>query len=89
MYNNYCPNIRLFLHNMVTEVMHLAINVYLDGGKPDTCAGFDMTEVSLWWRLLIIANCLGGGGGGFKFSLTRDAMLELEAEKDLVTTQVA
>ena len=34
---------------MVTEVMHLriAVNVYLDGGKPGISAGFDIKEVSL------------------------------------------
>ena len=78
MYKNYVQRL-LFLPNMVTEVMHLAINVYLDGGKPDTCAGFDMTEVSLLWRLLIIASCWGGGG--IEFSLTRDAMLEWKLRK--------
>ena len=66
MYKNYVQRL-LFLHNMVTEVMHLAINVYLDRGNPGTCAGFDMTEVSLWWRLLIIANCWGGGEGSLNF----------------------
>ena len=30
MYKNYVQRL-LFLHNMVTKVMHLAINVYLDG----------------------------------------------------------
>ena len=62
MYMNYVQRL-LFLHSMVTEVMHLAINVYLDGGKPGTFAGFEIKErqVSLLWRLLIIANCWGGG----------------------------
>ena len=78
MYKNYVQRL-FFLPNIVTEVMHLAINVYLDGGKPDTCAGFDMTEVSLLWRLLIIASCWGGGG--IEFSLTRDAMLEWKLRK--------
>ena len=73
MYKNYAQRL-LFLHNMVTEVMHLAINVYLDGGKPGTSGGFDIKEVSLWWGLLTIANCWGEGGK--EFSLTRDAMLE-------------
>ena len=45
MYKNYVQRL-LFLHNMVTEVMHLAINVYLDGGKPGTSAGFDIKERS-------------------------------------------
>ena len=73
MYKNYVQRL-LFLHNMVTEVMHLAIKVYLDGGKPGTSGGFNIKEVSLWCRLLIITNCWGGGG--IEFSLTRDAMLE-------------
>ena len=64
MYRNNVQRL-LFLHNMVIEVMHLAINVYLDGGKPETCAGFDMTEVSLLWRLLIIASCWGEGALNF------------------------
>ena len=61
MYKNYKVQRLLFLHNMVTEVMHVAINVYLDGGKPGTSGGFDVKEVSLWWRLLIITNCWPGG----------------------------
>ena len=34
MYKNYVQRL-LFLHNMVTDVMHLVINVYLDGEKPE------------------------------------------------------
>ena len=45
MYKNYVQRL-LFLYNMVTEVMYLAINVYQDGGKPGTFAGFDVKELS-------------------------------------------
>ena len=45
MYMNYVQRL-LFLHSMVTDVMHLAINVYLDGGKPGTFAGFEIKERS-------------------------------------------
>ena len=35
----------LFLHNMVTEVMHLSYQcLYLDGGKPDTSGGFNIKD---------------------------------------------
>ena len=68
---------------MVTEVINapIAINVYLDGGKPGTSGGFNIKEVSLWWRLLTIANCWDRID--IEFSLTRDTILEwVEAEKD-------
>ena len=45
MYMNYVQRL-LFLHSMVTEVMHLGINVYLDGGKLGTFAGFEIKERS-------------------------------------------
>ena len=44
MYMNY--ERLLFLHSIVTEVMHLAIAVYLNGGKPGTFAGFEIKERS-------------------------------------------
>ena len=68
---------------MVTEVINapIAITVYLDGGKPGTSGGFNIKEVSLWWRLLTIANCWDRID--IEFSLTRDTILEwVEAEKD-------
>ena len=81
-YKNYCPNIRLFLHNMVTEVMHLAINVYLDGGKPDTSGRFNIKEVSLWCRLLTIANCWDQIN--IEFSLTSNTILEWKLRKTIL-----
>jgi len=45
MYKNKVQRL-LVLHNMVREVMYLATNVYLDGGKPGTFAGFDIKEQS-------------------------------------------
>ena len=45
MYMNYVQRL-LFLRSMVTDVMHLAINAYLDGGKPGTFAGFEIKERS-------------------------------------------
>ena len=52
---------------MVTEVMqlHIVVSVYLDGGKLGTSAGFDIKEASLWWGVLIIANCWGEGALNF------------------------
>ena len=73
MYMNYVQRL-LFLHSMVTDVMHLAINVYLDGGKPDTSGRFNIKEVSLWCRLLTIDNCWDQIN--IEFCLTRDTILE-------------
>ena len=65
---------------MVTEVMHLhiAVNVYLDGGKLSTSVGFHIKDASLWWRVLIIANCWDEG---IEFSSTKDATLEWKLRK--------
>ena len=64
--------------------MHLAINVYLDGGKPGTSAGFDIKERSRsacggdFW----LSPTAGEGGGvDIEFFLTRDAMLEWKLRK--------
>jgi len=69
MYKNYVQRL-LFLLNMVTGVMHLAITVHLDGGKPDTSAGFHINRSlqpvvdTFNYRQLL-------GGGGIEFSLSR------------------
>ena len=62
MYKNYVQRL-LFLPNMVTEVMYLAINVYLDGGKPGTSGGFNIKEVisSRWWTTFDYHQLLGWG----------------------------
>ena len=72
---------------MVTEVINapIAINVYLDGGKPGTSGGFNIKEVSLWWRLLTIANWWDQID--IEFSLTRDNILEWKLQRK--TTPVA
>ena len=83
MYMNYVQRL-LFLHSMVTDVMHLAINVYLDGGKPGTFSRFEIKERSrsaCCGETFDYRQLLGGGGGDIEFSLTRDAMLEWKLRK--------
>ena len=90
MYMNYVQRL-LFLHSMVTEVMHLAINVYLDGGKPGTFAGFEIKERTRsaccgdFW----LSPIAGGGGGEHWIFSDQGCYVGMEAEKDLVTSQVA
>ena len=63
----------------------MAITVCLDGGKPGTSGGFNIKEVSLWWRLLTIANWWDQID--IEFSLTRDTILEWKLQRK--TTPVA
>ena len=64
--------------------MHLAIAVYLDGGKPGTFAGFEIKERSRsaccgdFWLSPIAG---GAEGEDIEFSLTRDAMFEWKLRK--------
>ena len=77
----------LFLPNMVTEVMHLKLSMFIWMGESHagTSGGFNIKEVSLWWRLLTIANCWDQID--IEFSLTRDTILEWKLQRK--TTPVA
>ena len=80
-YKNYSPWLFIIL-------MHLAINVYLDEGKPGTSGGTDIRHASQP-VVETFDYCQYYTQGVGTFFLTRDAILEWTLRKPWFTTPVA